>query len=217
MAPRSDEPAWSSRDRAPPITPTSRASTDRGGWKGNGPGSGAGPGSGDGWRPRPSFWLVLLVMFVVNWFVSSLLLAPRLGRRCRTRFPGAGRRREGGRFRTYRPSFADDALFQLLRTRASKSAPSRHRGRRSGPPGDLRRCTAIRRATRWAGSPGRWVGAPPRSWSSSMRSVCAANAPYPVQSEPTYSLSANINPASRRPSRHAERPGTTGVSVLRQR
>jgi cell division protease FtsH len=95
-------------------------------------------------RPRPSFWLVLAVMLVLNWFVSSLFLAPPSrtevsytffreqveagnvaeitatedaidGRfKKKVTYPPGKEGKPVTRFRTHRPSFAEDELFQLL-------------------------------------------------------------------------------------------------------
>jgi cell division protease FtsH len=102
------------------------------------------PDGDDRRRPRPRFWVTLGVLFVLNWLVTSLLLAPP----ARTELPYTVFREQAeagnvvevsatedaieGRldkpltyppgkdgepvteFRTYRPSFAEDDLFQLL-------------------------------------------------------------------------------------------------------
>ena len=97
-------------------------------------------------RRQPSFWALLAVLFLVNWLVSSWLLAPtartdvtytffrdqveagRVAEITSTEDAIEGRfteeirypPQEGedgtlvSRFRTHRPSFADDNLFQLL-------------------------------------------------------------------------------------------------------
>jgi cell division protease FtsH len=95
-------------------------------------------------RPRPSFWTLLAVALLVNWFLSSLLMQPadradipytvfraqveagNVSEVTSTEDAIEGRLKqkvtyppgEDGivvdRFRSHRPSFADDDLFQLL-------------------------------------------------------------------------------------------------------
>ena len=96
------------------------------------------------WRPDRRFWTFLLVLFVVNWLVSSLLLrAPSRTEvpytffrtqvtsgnvvsvdatddaiagqfKAAVRYPAGNKGSDVTRFSTHRPSFADDGLFQLL-------------------------------------------------------------------------------------------------------
>ncbi len=97
------------------------------------------------WRPRWSWWTLFAFMFLVNWLVSSALVAPEA--RTKVSYTFFREQVEAGtvaeitsiedaidgefkkevtyppddkegvgvtRFRTYRPSFAEDDLFQLL-------------------------------------------------------------------------------------------------------
>jgi cell division protease FtsH len=95
-------------------------------------------------RPRPSFWTILAVALLVNWLVSSMMLAedPRAripytffraqveagnvseitstedaieGRfKAKVKYPPGAEGKEVDLFSTYRPSFADDDVFKLL-------------------------------------------------------------------------------------------------------
>jgi cell division protease FtsH len=95
-------------------------------------------------RPRPSFWTLLAVIFVVNWILSSLFLQPAdraeipytffraqveagnvseitstedaiEGRfKAEVKYPPGKDAVAVHRFSTHRPSFADDDLFKLL-------------------------------------------------------------------------------------------------------
>ncbi len=95
-------------------------------------------------RPRPSFWTILAVALLVNWLVSSMMLAEEdraripytffraqveagnvseitstedaiEGRfKAKVKYPPGAEGKEVDLFSTYRPSFADDDVFKLL-------------------------------------------------------------------------------------------------------
>jgi cell division protease FtsH len=95
-------------------------------------------------RPRPSFWTILAVALLVNWVVSSMMLAEETRARipytvfraqveagnvseitstedaiegqfkAKVKYPPGPEEKEVDLFSTYRPSFADDEIFKLL-------------------------------------------------------------------------------------------------------
>ncbi len=95
-------------------------------------------------RPRPSFWTILAVALLVNWLVSSMMLAEETRARipytffraqveagnvsqitstedaiegrfkAKVKYPPGAEGKEVDLFSTYRPSFADDDVFKLL-------------------------------------------------------------------------------------------------------
>jgi cell division protease FtsH len=95
-------------------------------------------------RPRPSFWTILVIALLINWLVSSMMLAEETRARipytffraqveagnvsqitstedaiegrfkAKVKYPPGADGEEVDLFSTYRPSFAEDEIFKLL-------------------------------------------------------------------------------------------------------
>ena len=135
-----------------PVRPEQRADgrgdgADRPPWRVEGArpkSSGLGRMTDNRGRPRPSFWTILAVALLVNWIISSMMLAEETRARipytffraqveagnvsqitstedaiegrfkAKVKYPPGPEEKEVDLFSTYRPSFAEDEIFKLL-------------------------------------------------------------------------------------------------------